>query len=173
MGDSLIYRMPMGIRLFMWPVRMDTIRFAYICNYICSVGQRLYYCLCVPWETHQKPCVLEPPQIHTCCVPLSLMEGKVLYAIGDYVIHHKVQEYSVWMPIGLGFMAIHLAHYCQYTNTIHTHCTQCVIQLLEHKADFNKTSLSGGNSVYFACKSVCYNIIFITTDIALYVGMVR
>lgn len=34
-----------------------------------------------------------------------------------------------------------------------------------HKADFNKTSLSGGNAVYFACKSVTLNLSYVLADI--------
>ena len=46
----------------------------------------------------------------------------------------------------IGHLTIILSHfYC---------LLQCVVQLLGHKADFNKTSLNGGNPVYFACKSV-------------------
>ena len=40
---------------------------------------------------------------------------------------------------------------------------QCVVQLLDHGADFNKTSLNGGNPLYFACKSdnlhYMYNVV--------------
>lgn len=35
-----------------------------------------------------------------------------------------------------------------------------------HKADFNKTSLSGGNAVYFACKSVTLNLSYVLADVA-------
>ena len=42
---------------------------------------------------------------------------------------------------------------CMDCHIIASPHTQCVVQLLGHEADFNKTSLNGGNPVYFACKS--------------------